>query len=410
MSPARILVSSMLVSGLILTGCATESHATDSAESGVETSQEQAPPQPAMLDIQPAPSAVGVNIHTGVSANIEGGTFTELTLTNPEGNLVPTQISADGKSWKPTVPLGYGRGYTLAGRYVQGDARLGTTPLTFSRSFTTMQPEQIMQVSLNSSGNVPLGKGRTYGVGMVISAEFSTAVTDKLAVEKHIKITTSPQVEGAWYWIDDTTAHWRPREYYPVGTTVNIDANIFGKDFGDGVWGGDDNHADFTVGRRMVAIVDNADKHIVVYENQKEIRRMPTSMGKGGRWGDNIHFWTQAGVYTVLDKAQSIIMDSSSYGLPVSSGEGYRTLINNATRISNDGIYLHTYMPSVWAQGSQNVSHGCLNLNDINGRWVFDNMIPGDVVDIRGTAGPKLLAWQNGGWSVPWAEWKAGNR
>jgi lipoprotein-anchoring transpeptidase ErfK/SrfK len=135
-------------------------------------------------------------------------------------------------------------------------------------------------------------------------------------------------------------------------------------------------------------------------------------MGMGGSetvGGQTLTFWTQPGVYTVLDKANPVIMDSSTYGLPVNSRLGYKESINYATRISNDGIYLHELEDTVWAQGNTNVSHGCLNLSRANASWFYDFSVPGDVVEVRDTGGAPLQQWQNGDWSVPWSEWLAGS-
>jgi hypothetical protein len=53
--------------------------------------------------------------------------------------------------------------------------------------------------------------------------------------------------------------------------------------------------------------------------------------------GQTIPFWTQRGTYTVMDKANPVIMDSCTYGLPINSRLGYRETIKFATRISADG-------------------------------------------------------------------------
>jgi len=89
---------------------------------------------------------------------------------------------------------------------------------------------------------------------------------------------------------------------------------------------------------------------------------MPTSMGMGGTeeiGGNTLSFWTPPGVYTVMDKANPVIMDSSTFGLPINSRLGYRETIPYATRISKDGIYLHQLNATVWAQGNTDTSHGC---------------------------------------------------
>jgi lipoprotein-anchoring transpeptidase ErfK/SrfK len=149
-----------------------------------------------------------------------------------------------------------------------------------------------------------------------------------------------------------------------------------------------------------------------VYEDGRLVRTMPTSMGRGGTEtvdGNTIHFWTQRGVYTVMDKANPVLMDSSTYGLPIDSPSGYRISVPYATRISPDGIYLHEREATVWAQGNTNVSAGCLNLSAENAEWFYNFSAPGDVVEIRNTGGEPLQQWQNGDWSVPWDQWLLGS-
>ena len=91
-----------------------------------------------------------------------------------------------------------------------------------------------------------------------------------------------------------------------------------------------------------------------------------------------------------MDKANPVIMDSSTFGLPINSRLGYRETIPYATRISTDGIYLHQLNATVWAQGNTDTSHGCLNLNGDNATWFFDFSVPGDIVEVRNTGGPPL--------------------
>lgn len=219
-------------------------------------------------------------------------------------------------------------------------------------------------------------------------------------------------MDGQWSWIDDQNVHWRPREYYAPGTTVTARADVYGVDLGNGLYGQDNRSCAFTIGDSHVSIADDTTKQVSVYVNGELARTMPTSMGRGGTEtvnGRTIHFWTQSGTYTVLDKANPVVMDSSTYGLPVNSRLGYRETINYATRISNDGIYLHQLEDTIPQQVSTNMSSGCLNLNPDNARWFYDLSVIGDVVEVRNTGGPPLEQWQNGDWSVPWEQWGAGS-
>ena len=122
----------------------------------------------------------------------------------------------------------------------------------------------------------------------------------------------------------------------------------------------------FTIGASHVSIADDATKQVSVYDGGALVRTMPTSMGRGGSekvGNTTISFWTQPGVYTVMDKSNPVVMDSSTFGLPINSHLGYKESIPYAVRISTDGVYLHELDATVPEQGHTDTSHGCLNLN-----------------------------------------------
>ena len=252
-------------------------------------------------------------------------------------------------------------------------------------------------VSLTSTSGAPLQNGATYGIGEVVVAHFDAPVDDRGAAEQQLIVATTPPVSGAWHWVDDQNAHWRPPQYYEPGTVVTIIP-------------GQQPPLTITIGASHVAIADDATKQVSVYDAGKLARTMPTSMGRGGTdkvGNKTLSFWTQPGVYTVMDKSNPVVMDSSTYGLPINSHLGYKESIPYAVRISTDGIYMHELDATVWAQGNTDTSHGCLNLNHDNAVWFYNFSVPGDVVEVRNTGGQPLQLWQNGDWSVPWDEWAA---
>jgi lipoprotein-anchoring transpeptidase ErfK/SrfK len=305
-------------------------------------------------------------------------------------------------------PLGYGRTYTLTATGAGTDG----TPVTQVSTFSTLTPGNQTKVYLNTTVGTALQDGGTYGIGTVIAAHFDEPITDRAAAERRLSVTTSPAVAGSWYWLDDQNAHWRPQRYFAPGTSVTANANIYAIPLGEGLYGQEDSWVRFTVGDAHVSIADDRTKQVSVYDNGALVRTMPTSMGMGGSetiGGQTISFWTQPGIYTVMDKANPVIMDSSTFGLPINSRLGYRETIRYATRISTDGVYLHQLDATVWAQGNTNVSHGCLNLNADNAQWFFDFSQPGDIVEVRNTGGEPLQVWQNGDWSMPWEQWLTGS-
>jgi lipoprotein-anchoring transpeptidase ErfK/SrfK len=265
---------------------------------------------------------------------------------------------------------------------------------------------------ITTTGSQPMKNGATYGVGIVPVVHFDEQIADQAEAEKALVVTTNPPVTGSWHWTDDQTAHWRPRTFYKPSTTVTVAANVYGVQVGPDLYGQADASVSFKIGAKHLSIADDHTHRVSVYFNDKLQRVMPTSMGRGGSVdvnGQTISFWTQNGTYTVIGQGNPVIMDSSTYGLPVNSKLGYREPIYWATRISTDGVYLHELEATVWAQGNTDVSHGCLNLNHNNAYWYYKTAQIGDPVVVKNSGGAPLQIWQNGDWSVPWTTWLAGS-
>lgn len=367
------------------------------------------PPQyPATVSISPGAGARDVDPLAPIAVMATAGSLVAVQMVNETGNQIDGVLTPDNRTWRPTVPLGYGRTYTLKAVGRGSDA----TTTTVTSSFSTVVPAKQTAARLTTTADAPLRDGDTYGVGTVVVARFDEHIPDRAAAERSLRVITNPPVEGAWTWVDDQTAHWRPQRYYSPGTILTVAADLYGVALGDGLYGQEDARVRLRIGDAHFAIADDATKQVTVYVNGNLVRTMPTSMGMGGIQtigGHTFSFWTPPGVYTVMDKAKAVVMDSSTYGLPLNSRLGYRETINYATRISTDGIYLHQLDETVWAQGNTNVSHGCLNLNADNARWFYQFSQPGDVVEVRNTGGAPLAIWQNGDWGVPWDQWLAGS-
>lgn len=378
------------------------------------TERTAAPEQPAptteppRLELFPPAGALDVLPTDATWVEARSGTLVDVRMVNEEGRAVAGAMTPDATAWRPAEPLGYGRTYTLTATGRGTDA----TTATRTTRFSTVIPQKQTGVTLTTTSGAELRDGATYGVGTVIVARFDSPIGDRAAAERRMQVTTTPPVVGAWSWVNDQKAHWRPRDYFPANARVRVAANVYGADLGDGSYGRQDRSVGFRIGPSHVTVADDVTKQVSVYVDGTLVRTMPTSMGRGGTetvGGKTIAFWTQPGVYTVMDKANPVMMDSSTYGLPVNSASGYRISVPYATRISPDGIYLHEREATVWAQGNTNVSAGCLNLSAEDARWFYELSQPGDVVEIRNTGGKPLEQWQNGDWSVPWREWLQGS-
>jgi len=363
---------------------------------------------PAQVTITPGRNARDVDPVAHVMVKADTGKLTDVRMVNDAGKPVEGVMTPDNTVWKPTVPLGYGRTYTLT-LTSRGPNGVAATEVS---TFSTLRPSNQTKVSLTTTSEAALHEGGTYGVGTVVVAHFDEQIADRAAAERQLKVTTNPPVQGWWFWVDSQNAHWRPEHYYAPATTVTAEAKIYGTSLGNGLFGQEDSRVSFRIGDAHVSIADDATKQVSVFDNGALVRTMPTSMGMGGTEnvvGHQISLWTPPGIYTVLDKGNPVVMDSSTFGLPKNSRLGYRETINYATKISTDGIYLHELDATVWAQGHRDTSHGCLNLNADNAKFFYDFSVPGDVVEVRNSGGPPLTLAQNGDWTLSWDQWRKGS-
>jgi len=336
--------------------------------------------------------AVGVSVESPVMVSAEDGVLGAVTMVNYEGTLVAGQLSPDGLMWSTAEPLGYNKRYTLNAQ------SLGLGGVASQQmSFETHSPENLtMPYLLPNDGEV-------VGVGQPVAIRFDENIPNRSAAEKAIKITSNPPVQGAFYWLNNREVRWRPAAYWTPGTTVDVAVNTYGVDLGDGLFGQEDVTTRFTIGDEVITTVDDSTKTLTVKRNGEVIKTMPVSMGKNSTPTNN-------GTYIVGDRFGHIVMDSSTYGVPVNSPNGYRTEVDFATQISYSGIFVHAAPWSVGSQGYSNVSHGCINVSTSNAQWYYNNSKRGDVVEIANTVGSILPGTDGlGDWNIPWEQWKAGN-
>lgn len=383
---------------------------------GSSVGGDQSTSAPATSAPPPAPPAVittSSSTHlispaTPVKVSIDNGKLTSVSMVNAAGKQVTGAIGADETSWQNTEVLGYSKTYTVV---ANGEAEDGT-PVSKTVNVTTVTPGNMTMPYLTDIYGTNLDNGGTYGVGMIVRVHFDEAV-NRARAERRLKVTTTPETEGGWYWSDDQNVYWRPRVYFQPGTKVTVSANVYGARVGSGLYGQADQSASFTIGARHFSVANAKTHQVKVYFNGRLMRTMPTSMGRGGtvqgKYGP-IYLWTMPGTYTVINHENPAIMSSDSYGLPANSPAGYAPeKVYWSTKISTDGIYLHELDATVWAQGHSNVSHGCLNLNYTNAKWFFNHSLIGDVVKVVHSGGPKITFNQGGEWSVPWSEWLKGS-
>jgi lipoprotein-anchoring transpeptidase ErfK/SrfK len=326
-----------------------------------------------------------------------------VSVTNPEGKQVNGKLSADRTRWTSAEPLGYGREYTVAA--VASGANGKKVRKTVS--FTTLQPAQTVYPSFFPPPSIS-----TVGVGQPIAVIFDKPPADRAAAERALKVRTEPATEGGWYWRDDRTVHWRPKEYWRPGTKVTVDARIYGVNLGEGMYGKTSRTLNYTIGPAKIATIDDRTHQMTVTVDGKTVQQFPVSMGRSDSAtvdGKTISFITPSGTYVAQEKYEVKQMSSASYGLPTDNALGYDSQIPLAVRISNSGIFVHAAPWSVADQGVRNVSHGCINLSPEAGRWFYDNFSYGDIVTVANTSTQLEPTNGFGDWNIPWDEWLEGS-
>jgi lipoprotein-anchoring transpeptidase ErfK/SrfK len=336
--------------------------------------------------------AVGVAVDSPVTVGAEGGVLGAVSMVDEDGEQVKGRLSPDGLKWETTEPLGYNERYTLTAQ------SLGLGGVTSREmTFETHSPENLtMPYVLPNEGEV-------VGIGQPVAVRFDENITNRLAAQKAITVKTDPPVEGAFYWLSNREVRWRPAEYWKPGTKVEVAVNAYGVDLGDGLFGQEDVTTHFTIGDQVIATADDTTKTLTIRRNGEVVKTMPISMGKNSAPTNN-------GTYIIGDRFSHMVMDSSTYGVPVNSANGYRTEVDWATQMSYSGIYVHSAPWSVGSQGYSNVSHGCLNVSPSNARWFYENTKRGDIVEVSNTVGSVLPGTDGlGDWNIPWEQWTAGN-
>jgi lipoprotein-anchoring transpeptidase ErfK/SrfK len=210
--------------------------------------------------------------------------------------------------------------------------------------------------------------GATVGVAEPIIINFARPIADQPMAEHAIHVSSTPPVSGKFYWLTSSQVRWRPLSFWPAHTAVHVDA------------AGAQNN--FVTGDALQATADDATHQLVVTRNGAVEQTFPMSMGMaaGGHQTPN-------GTYYVLDKKAKVVMDSSTYGVPVNSTYGYKVDVQDAVQFDNSGDYVHSAPWSVADQGKRDVSHGCINISPTNAKWFFANFGAGDPIVVKNSVG-----------------------
>jgi lipoprotein-anchoring transpeptidase ErfK/SrfK len=343
------------------------------------------------LSITPADGSRGILPGAAIMVAAKHAKLRDVTVTTAAGP-VRGYLAANGM-WRSAEPLATGTNYTVTA------SAIGTNhkKLTISNTFQTFTPRQSFSAAITALGtdqNVSseIVDGREYGVGIPITVMFSRPVRNRGAVERAIELRTSKPVIGAWYWQDDKTVIFRPRQYWPQYTTVTVDGNFDGVQVAPGVYGDRDVSQTFSIGPSLIVLASARAHFMKIYYKDRLFGRWPISTG---RPGDD----TPDGAYltTFKNNPQRMI------------GPGYNLLVPWSVDFTYSGDFIHDAYWSVGVQGAANVSHGCVNTSPAHAQTYYNMEEPGDPVTVTGSpaAGTPGNGWTE--WFMTWSQWLGGS-
>ncbi|OBH63131.1 hypothetical protein A5685_01775 [Mycobacterium colombiense] len=203
--------------------------------------------------------------------------------------------------------------------------------------------------------------GAVVGVAHPVVVTFTAPVADRAAAERSIRVTSPSGTPGHFEWLHNTVVQWVPSQYWPAHTHVSVGVQALS--------------TGFDTGDALVGVASISKHTFTVSRNDEVLRTMPASMGKPSRP-------TPMGSFTALEKQRTVVMDSRTIGIPLSSPEGYKITASYAVRVTWSGVYVHSAPWSVDSQGNANVSHGCINLSPDNAAWYFNEVNVGDPIQV----------------------------
>ena len=383
-----------------ISGCGVGSSGPE-AKPGHQTPQTQASQVAAP---QVSKAEIGANISDGarnvkvsrfVKVNVTDGVLRQVTVRSHKQRL-HGKLAADGSHWRALERLQPGRRYVVRGVAVDAKGLVKRYRSSFRTANLVLDQQTYPSFA-------PLD-GSVVGIGMPVIIRFDVAVTNKAAIERHLKVLTEPHQAGAFHWISDNEVHWRPRHFWKPGTKVTVEANIDSVPAGNGIYGQLDRTSHFTIGRGQILKVNIATHQLRVFRGGTLIRTLPVTTGAPPK------YTTRSGIKVIVEKLTHTRMNSETIGIDPNSADGYDLNdVKWAMRLTYSGEFLHAAPWSVAYQGNTNVSHGCTGMSTSNAKWLFDNSLVGDPVIYTGSDHWMTLDNGYGDWNASFKDYKQGS-
>jgi lipoprotein-anchoring transpeptidase ErfK/SrfK len=223
-------------------------------------------------------------------------------------------------------------------------------------------------------------RGTVVGVAHPVVVTFGGPVGNRHATERAIEVRSSPAMTGRFDWVRNDVVQWVPDRYWPAHSTIALSVGGLATEFQTGpsvVGVASISQHTFTV--RIDGVETGPPPSLPAPHHRPhwgEAGVLPASMGRPD-------YPTPAGSYTVLSKQRTVIMDSSSVGIPVDDPDGYRIPVDYAVRITGHGLFVHAAPWAINSLGLDNVSHGCISLSPADAEWYYNTVNVGDPVIVQ---------------------------
>ncbi|MFD8352451.1 Ig-like domain-containing protein [Streptomyces coelicoflavus] len=376
---------------VVLAACSAGGKADSSSDMAADGGKNGGP---AAILVEPSTESQKVPVSRKVTVRAQSGSLVSVEVISPGPGKLSGTWSEDKSVWTSSTQLAPGATYTVNAK---GKASDGSA-LTETTSFTTAAAENTFVGTYNPD------KGAKVGVAMPVSITFNKPIHDKAAVERKLKVTSSPVVEGAWSWMKDRDGKdrvdYRPKEFWKPGTKVTLRMDLAGVDAGNAVYGTQQRVVNFTIGDAVTSTVDVAKKTMTVAKNGKTLRALKVSTGKKD-------FETWNGTMVVLGKVPSIRMNSATVG--IFGPEAYdMKAVKWDVQLTPSGTYAHAAPWNDGKFGRVNSSHGCIGMSTADAKWFYDQVHLGDPVTVVNSTDTVAANNGYGAWNVDWKTWKKG--
>ena len=223
-------------------------------------------------------------------------------------------------------------------------------------------------------------RGEVVGVAHPVVVTFSAPVADRRAAERAIDIKSVPAMTGKLEWLENDVVQWVPDRFWPAHRTVALSVGGFS--------------TKFATGPAVIGVASISDHTFTVKIDGVDAgppSELPAPHHRP-HWGEpgvfsasmgSPDYPTPVGTYTVLSKERSVVMDSSSVGIPLDAPDGYLVAVDYAVRITRRGLFVHSAPWAVDSLGYENVSHGCVGLSTEDAEWYFNTVNVGDPVIVQ---------------------------